>query len=137
MASRSPPVSDNTCQVSEHLGDLANISLQPPALGFLGRRFVLAGIAAIEPGVQSENNDEQELSSGSCLRRHGFAENMAAGTDTVDNIGVGETPDFDKGSFCRLLHMAADDIAEDFQQTETSFHLSNELMIAGLGTLLH
>jgi len=136
MASRSPSASDNTCQVSEHLGDPANISLQPPALGFLGRKFVLADSVAIEPAVQSENNDEQEASSGICLKRLGFAENMAAGTDTVD-IGVGETPDFDKGSFCRLLHMAADDIAEDFQQTETSFHLSNELMIAGLGTLLH
>ena len=64
---------------------------------------------------------------------------MAAGTDTVDNIGVGETPDFDKGSFCRLLHMAADDTAEDFQQTESCFHSSNKLMIVvvGLGTLLH
>ena len=136
MASRSPPVSDNTCQVSEHLGDSANISLQPPALGFLGRKFGLAGIAAIEPGVQSENNDEQEPSSGSCLKRH---ENTAAGTDTVDDIGVDETPDFDKGSFCRLLHMAADDTAEDFQQTESCFHSSNKLMIVvvGLGTLLH
>ena len=136
MASRSPPASDNTCQVSEHLGDPANSSLQPPALGFLDRKFVLAGIVAIEPDVQSENNDEQEPSCGSCLRRHGFAENITAGTDTVD-VGVGETPDFDKGSFCRLLHMAADDIAEDFQLTETSFHSSNELMIVGLGTLLH
>ena len=51
MASRCPPVSGKTCQVSESLGDPLNSLLQPQALGFLGRRFFLAGTAAIEPGT--------------------------------------------------------------------------------------
>jgi len=115
MASRSPPVSGNTCQVSAHLGDPLNSPLRPQALGFAGGRFFLAGSAATEPGVQSENNDEQELRSGSCLERCFSGENMAADTDTVDK-GDDETPGFDKGSCCNLLRMADAGIVEDIQR---------------------
>ena len=83
MASRFPPVSGKICQVSECLCDPVNTPLQPRALGFLVGRFVLAGIAATEPGIQFLYNGELELSSGSCLERHVAAENRP-GTDTVD-----------------------------------------------------
>ena len=50
------------------------------------------------------------------------------GTDTVD-IAVGETPNFDKGSCCRLFRMAAAGTVEDIQQIavfESCLHLLEE-----------
>jgi len=80
VVSRSPPVSDGTCQ-----GDPLESLLQPQELRFLGRRFVLAGsTAAIESGIQVLHNDEWELSFGSCLEKRVVASEKMPGTDTVD-----------------------------------------------------